>query len=77
MRTEKEIRESLAVMEKMALDAARGMENETVRGNPFLLKQFELWKHRSAARANILKWVLELPYLNDEPPALPFRNEKQ
>lgn len=69
MKSEQEIRKCLAEMERMALSAERGLNNSKVKQIPFLMQQFELWKHRSTARANILKWVLGEPYLNDGPPA--------
>lgn len=67
MRTENEIRASLAEMERMATDAKRMLEtNDTVKNSKVLTDRFTNWMIRSEARANILKWVLCLPYLEDQ-----------
>jgi len=67
MRTENEIRASLAEMERMANDAKRMLEsNDIVKKSKVLTDRFTNWMIRSEARANILKWVLCLPYLEDQ-----------
>lgn len=70
MRTEQEIRESLAEMERMAAAAQRIIESGKVNEIPFLMEKFTLWRERSKARASILKWVLGLPYLEELPPLM-------
>lgn len=58
MRTKDEIERSLAEMERMADDALRGKAKAEEMDVPILIKKFEEWYIRSAARAQILKWVL-------------------
>lgn len=65
-RTEQEIRDSIIEMERMALSAKNALNTPTVKESPFLTRKFELWEHRCQARVNILKWVLDEPYLTDE-----------
>lgn len=70
IRSEQEIRDSLAEMERMAKAAEDILNSGKVKDIPVLLKNFELWKERSKARANILKWALGLPYLEELPPLM-------
>lgn len=57
-------------MERMAKAAEDILNSGKVNDIPVLLKNFELWKERSKARASILKWVLGLPYLEELPPLM-------
>lgn len=74
MRSEKEIRESLAEMERMANSADNLLNSGKLNGIPVLIEKFTMWKEKSKARANILKWVLGLPYLDESPPSIPNDN---
>ena len=63
MRTKEEIEDSLKEMERMAEAALRGKSIAMKKGVPFLVEKFEEWRIKCKARAQILKWVLEIDYI--------------
>jgi len=77
MRTELEVKSSLAEMERMTKDARAILNNDTVIKSKVLTDKFNEWMHRCEARANILKWVLCLPYLEEASPVIKERDETQ
>lgn len=68
VRSEKEIRVSLAEMERMEGRAKEALNNPKVVAVPFLVEKFKIWEEASRARASILKWVLKMPYLDEPTP---------
>ena len=60
MRTEAEIRRSLAEMERMAESALKGKSIAMKNSCKFLVDKFQEWRIKSEARAQILRWVLDM-----------------
>ncbi len=63
MRTKEQIEESLAEMEAMAERALNGKRIAVKNNCASLVKIFEEWRIKCNARAQILKWVLEIDYI--------------
>lgn len=64
MKTEEEIRSSLSEMERMTKDALRGKSTAMKNNCKFLVDKFQEWRVKSEARAQILRWVLDMEDLD-------------